>query len=60
MSCCNNGCIIHPENPPQKMGFIKVSEKESKNGKKPHIIIDQANYLKYIVLSLSCTEIPMV
>ena len=32
------------------MGFIKVSEKESKNGKKPHIITDQANYLKYIVL----------
>ena len=28
------------------MGFIKVSEKESKNGKKPHISIDQANYLK--------------
>ena len=42
------------------MGFIKVSEKESKNGKKPHVIIDQANYLKYIVLSLSCTEIPTV
>ena len=42
------------------MGFIKVSKKESKNGKKPHIIIDQANYLKYIVLSLSRTEIPMV
>ena len=42
------------------MGFLKVSEKESKNKKKPHIITDQANYLKYIVLSLSCTEISMV
>ena len=28
------------------MAFIKVSEKESKNEKKPHISIDQANYLK--------------
>ena len=28
------------------MGFLKVSEKESKNEKKPHIITDQANYLK--------------
>ena len=28
------------------MGFLKVSEKESKNEKKPHISIDQANYLK--------------
>ena len=31
---------------PKNMGFLKVSEKESKNGKKPRIITDQANYLK--------------
>ena len=42
------------------MGFLKVSEKESKNEKKPHIITEQANYLKLFfhchVLKFLCAK----
>ena len=47
VSCRNNGGIIILKIP-KNMGFIKVSKKESKNGKKPRIITDQANYLKLL------------